>query len=166
VADGTSAGGKDVAVHYSPDEDLSVIDSSLLLSAQSEISISAYSFTDPLVADALAQRAEHGVRVRIYRDRGETRAELDRRRSDDPIIVQLSRIPGIEVRVKGASVLAHLKAYEVDGKVLRTGSANFSPGAEKSQDNDLVIVHDPTAVAAFVAKFDEMWNRPDNEGLR
>ena len=31
----------------------------------------------------------------------------------------------------------HLKAYAIDGQVLRTGSANFSTSGENAQDNDL-----------------------------
>jgi phosphatidylserine/phosphatidylglycerophosphate/cardiolipin synthase-like enzyme len=58
-----------------------------------------------------------------------------------------------------------MKAFEVDGKILRTGSANFSADAEKRQDNDLLIIHDPLAVASYRTKFDSMWNREDNETL-
>ncbi|MGI4831357.1 MAG: phospholipase D-like domain-containing protein [Janthinobacterium lividum] len=45
---------------------------------------------------------------------------------------------GIEVRVKGARDLMHLKSYAVDGRLLRSGSANWSPTGLKRQDNDVL----------------------------
>jgi phosphatidylserine/phosphatidylglycerophosphate/cardiolipin synthase-like enzyme len=50
----------------------------------------------------------------------------------------------------------NLKAYALDGAVLRTGSANFSTGGEKQQDNDLIILWDPEATAKFEARFSEI----------
>ena len=52
----------------------------------------------------------------------------------------------------------HLKAYAIDGVLLRTGSANLSPSGLKQQDNDLIILRDPEAVAKFEARFDEIYS--------
>jgi phosphatidylserine/phosphatidylglycerophosphate/cardiolipin synthase-like enzyme len=49
--------------------------------------------------------------------------------------------PGVEVRikrVKGAPM--HLKSYQIDGRMLRTGAANFSASGLKRQDNDLIVI--------------------------
>ena len=43
----------------------------------------------------------------------------------------------------------HLKAYAVDGRLLRTGSGNFSRPGLSQQDNDLVLISDPAAIDAF-----------------
>jgi phosphatidylserine/phosphatidylglycerophosphate/cardiolipin synthase-like enzyme len=56
----------------------------------------------------------------------------------------------------------HLKSFQVDGRLLRTGSANFSNSGEKFQDNDLVIIENPRAVASFVQDFETLWARRDN----
>ena len=34
----------------------------------------------------------------------------------------------------------HLKSYQIDGKLLRTGAANFSASGLKRQDNDLIVI--------------------------
>ncbi len=52
----------------------------------------------------------------------------------------------------------HLKAYAVDGEVLRTGSANFSASGERQQDNDLIVICDAGAAAKFDAHFERMWD--------
>ena len=41
------------------------------------------------------------------------------------------------VRIKRGGPFMHLKAYSIDGDVLRSGSANFSTSGEIAQDNDL-----------------------------
>jgi phosphatidylserine/phosphatidylglycerophosphate/cardiolipin synthase-like enzyme len=37
----------------------------------------------------------------------------------------------------------HLKSYQIDGKLLRTGAANFSASGLKRQDNDLIVIERP-----------------------
>ena len=69
---------------------------------------------------------------------------------------------GVEVRVKGARDLMHLKSYAVDGHLLRTGSANWSPTGLKRQDNDVVYEASPEAVEAFERRFTELWDRAGN----
>ena len=51
----------------------------------------------------------------------------------------------------------HLKSFVVDGAVLRTGSANFTMGGEQRQDNDLIVIRDPSDVEKFEAYFERMW---------
>ena len=43
----------------------------------------------------------------------------------------------------------HLKRYQIDGRVLRTGAASFSASGLKRQDNDLVVVESAEAAEAF-----------------
>ena len=62
------------------------------------------------------------------------------------------------VRIKRGGPYMHLKAYSIDGQVLRTGSANFSTSGEHQQDNDLVIIRDAGIAAKFDAHFERMWD--------
>ena len=61
------------------------------------------------------------------------------------------------VRIKRGGPFIHLKAYEIDGEVLRTCSANFSTSGESAQDNDLIVVREPAAAGKFEAHFERMW---------
>src|SRR5262249_5226730 len=100
-----------------------------------------------------------GVRVRLYLD-GEQEASgpgfAGRARG-------LRGAQRIEVRLKppGAEIM-HLKAYCVDGKVLRTGSANFTISGLRRDDNDLVGSRDPAAMASFEEGFEAIWRRAGN----
>jgi phosphatidylserine/phosphatidylglycerophosphate/cardiolipin synthase-like enzyme len=43
----------------------------------------------------------------------------------------------------------HLKSYQIDGKLLCTGAANFSATGLKRQDNDLIVIESTESVAVF-----------------
>jgi phosphatidylserine/phosphatidylglycerophosphate/cardiolipin synthase-like enzyme len=53
----------------------------------------------------------------------------------------------------------HFKSYVIDGTLLRTGSANWSPTGLKRQDND---VHYAVTAKLFSSRFSQMWDRPTN----
>ena len=118
-----------------------------------------YSFTDRFLAEELVALARKGVRIRVYRDREQFSQEAQWGGITTTGILLAG---GIEVRVKGARDLMHLKSYAVDGRLLRTGSANWSPTGLKRQDNDLVYESGPEAVQLFERQFEEMWARPSN----
>lgn len=182
--------------HYSPTENLEHYDLALLRSAHKSIDLCGFSFTDEAVGDAIESAARRGVRVRVYLDRGQSNDELDRaakrdgapkptgRKRDvqyadgffeeqdvpDPttqaVITRLAATPNVEVKIKHSRVLMHLKSYAVDGRTLRSGSANFSASALKHQDNDLVLSRDAASVRRFELDFNQLWSRPDNERLQ
>ena len=61
--------------------------------------------------------------------------------------------------------LMHLKGYTINGKLLRTGSANMSVSGLKRQDNDLILIYSDEAASRFDQHFEIMWARPDNQTL-
>jgi phosphatidylserine/phosphatidylglycerophosphate/cardiolipin synthase-like enzyme len=148
---------------YAPGENLEAMDTTAIASAASSIDIAAYSLTDPAIVDALAAKAKQGVKVRIYLDRGELQAEC---RGDITCSrVALSRLiglPGVEIRVKFSKVLMHLKSYQIDGGLVRDGSANFSQQGERGQDNSATWSTDLTVEVTFRVEFAALWNRPGN----
>jgi phosphatidylserine/phosphatidylglycerophosphate/cardiolipin synthase-like enzyme len=159
----TPAAAPPIGTSYSPEENLEGLDVAAIASASSSIDLAAHSLTDPFVIGELAAQAKAGIKVRIYLDRGELQAEC--REDVTCARVQLSRLiglPGVEIRVKLSKVLMHLKSYQVDGGLVRDGSANFSEQGERSQDNSATWSTNPSIAAAFRAKFDGMWNRPGN----
>jgi phosphatidylserine/phosphatidylglycerophosphate/cardiolipin synthase-like enzyme len=142
-------------IHFAPRENLEAIDLELLASARSKIDIAVYGFTSTKVMDALAEAAARGVHVRLYRDRSQVR----RRGKAAEAAEALARTTNVEVRIKQRGPLMHLKAYAVDGIVLRSGSANFTRSGLRRQDNDLIVDRDPDDVKAFEIDFNDMWER-------
>jgi phosphatidylserine/phosphatidylglycerophosphate/cardiolipin synthase-like enzyme len=134
-----------VELHASPQESLDLIDAQLINSAKSSIDLASYTLTDRIVIDALNAAARRGVTIRIVLD--------PRERHDFVDLGDLSDT----VRVKRGGPLMHLKSYEIDDAIVRTGSANFSASGENAQDNDLVVIRDPDIAARFEAHFNRMW---------
>jgi phosphatidylserine/phosphatidylglycerophosphate/cardiolipin synthase-like enzyme len=133
-------------VHFAPEERLDAIDAQLISGAKSSIDFASYSLMDSAVLGALNAASRRGVAIRIVLD--------PRERQDFFGLGDLSD----NVRIKRSGSLMHLKAYTIDGKVLRTGSANFSASGERQQDNDLVIIRNAGAAAKFDAHFQKMWD--------
>ena len=109
VLGATQAGAQEV--HYSPEERLDAIDVQLIGAAKQSIDFASYALTDPIIIDALTDADHRGVAVRIV---------LDPRERHD--FVKLGDLSD-NVRIKRGGPYMHLKAYSVDGEVLRTGSA-------------------------------------------
>ena len=110
---------------YTNPIDVSQADAAAITAATATIDFAAYSLTHPGVIAALIQRAQAGVKIRLYLDRTELEAEArgNPQLSNSPLGPLLSTA-GVQTKVKESSILMHLKSYVVDGKVLRDGSAN------------------------------------------
>ena len=134
-----------IEVHYAPAENLERLDAALIASARQRIDLAAYTLTDRAVLDALIEARRRGVLLRIVLDPSESQG-LD----------QL-RLIAAAVRMKPPGPFMHLKSYLVDGRTLRSGSANLSASGLKRQDNDLVLMRDPNAAAAFEKDFERIW---------
>jgi phosphatidylserine/phosphatidylglycerophosphate/cardiolipin synthase-like enzyme len=146
--------------NYCPNVNCESVDESLLRESSNHIDIAMYAFTDRRIADDLVERANHGVKIRVYRDFAQYTEEVQR---DSYVLRAFAGNPNISIRVKGnRRDLMHLKAWS-DGEVLREGSANWSVGGEKYQDNSLFVLRDQASITAFERKFDEMWSRPGNQ---
>ncbi len=160
-----TAGARD---YFSPAENLERLDVDQLNRAQRTIDIAMYAFTDRYIAEQLIAIARHGVVIRIYRDRQQFDDEQRGagRRSSESTTDMFRGERNIHVRVKHSHELMHLKAYLVDGALLRDGSANWSPTGLKRQDNNAHFTTDPAQVRTFQSVFTEMWNRADNEEIQ
>ena len=151
------------AVHYTNPATVAQIDTATIQTAEHTLDFAAYAIVDNNVIAALLNRAAAGVAIRLYLDRTELESEArgDAMLSHSPLHALLN-VPNITIRVKNSSVLMHLKSYCVDSRTLRDGSANFSTAGLSMQDNSLTLTDDPTSLLLFEAKFEQMWNRPDN----
>ena len=152
--------------HFSPWEDLEQLDIAKLRTAKETADIAMYSFTDRQLAEVVRELGARHVKVRLYRDqaqyRDEQRAAL---RFQELATTEMFRgQASIQVRVKQGSDrnLMHQKAYCLDRRVLRDGSANWSPGGEKSQDNNARFTDDARQIEAFERAFESMWSRRTN----
>jgi phosphatidylserine/phosphatidylglycerophosphate/cardiolipin synthase-like enzyme len=127
------------------------------------LNVAMYAFTDRAIAQLLIEESDAGTVIRVYRD-GEQYEEEERQHYRIGSVTSMFRgHPNIHVRVKPASRsdLMHLKCWS-DGRVLRDGSANWSPAGLKRQDNEVRYTTDGPEVQEFNRNFEQLWNRPTN----
>ncbi len=167
---GISSASAEERIFFSPQTNLEQIDIDLIDRATRTINIAMYAFTDRPIAAALIRAAERGVRIWIYRDDIQIRDRGD-------VTGILEGVPGIEIRFKNNKFwnIMHLKAFVIDGRILREGSANWSSAGEgascfrrycghgQQQDNDLLITDDTSDIQNFEKTFERIWNRPKNQ---
>ena len=168
LVSGAEPGNRTAEQHFSPFENLEQLDMDRLDAAQHTIDIAMYSFTDRYLAEELVKLARQGAQIRIYRDRQQFDEEQhnSETRNRQSTTELFRGEPNIQLRVKTSHDLMHLKAYVVDAKLLRDGSANWSPTGLKRQDNNAHFTADPAQVHAFEQDFEQMWNREDNERVQ
>jgi phosphatidylserine/phosphatidylglycerophosphate/cardiolipin synthase-like enzyme len=145
-------------VLYAPESNLERSEIETLRAAKVSVDVAMYSFTDRELAAELVRLARSGVRVRVYRDATESMQENQRGSSTTATLLA----GGVEVRVKASRELMHFKSYVIDGTLLRTGSANWSPTGLKRQDNDVHYEVDKTLATLFETRFEAMWDRATN----
>jgi len=141
-----------IEAHYAPAENLEKIDVALIDAAVRRVDMAAYLLTDFAIIEALIDAGGRGVEVRVWRDRDS--AGFTNPSEED----RLEAAANVQVRVKAPGDPMHLSSFAVDGVVLRSGSANFSPYGEMAQDNDLVVIRDRAVAARFEADFERMWS--------
>jgi|SRR4051812_29575855 phosphatidylserine/phosphatidylglycerophosphate/cardiolipin synthase-like enzyme len=155
-----------VDTYFSPTDNLERLDIQQLRQAQQTVDIAMYAFTDKYLAQELLELARRGVRIRLYRDRSQYQEEQRHaaEHAEPSCSDILHQDQDIQIRVKhsGERDLMHLKAYVVDGRMLREGSANWSAAGLKRQDNSIHFITDVAEVKAFRRDFEQMWNRTDN----
>lgn len=153
-----------VRMFYGPGAGLESVDAGLIGGARRSIDMAAYVLTNRVIINVLRDAARRGVRIRLYLDPDQRRG-----RDADPMsaLALLFAEPNVEARYKAQSDdMMHLKAYQVDGRLLRTGSTNFSYSGARRQDNDIVVLESSRAAGTFLAAFETLWARPDNERMR
>ena len=113
--------------------------------ATQSIHFMIFAFTDDDLGAAMIERAGQGVEVvGIFESRG-----ANTEYSECPALLNA----GLDVRLDGNPRTFHHKVIIIDGTTVVTGSFNFSANATESNDENLVIVHDPAVAALYEAEF-------------
>ena len=143
-------GATTVETYFAPDDGVARRLIELIAGARSEVDVLAFTFTSDPLAEALLQAADRGVRVRgvFERDQAEA-AGSDVRRLQQA---------GLDVRLDNRDGNLHHKLLLIDGRIVATGSYNFTRSAEQANDENLIILDDPAAAALVQAEFQRLYD--------
>ena len=141
-----------IEAYFSPRAGTSVRIIKEIESAQSTIDIAIYSFTRDEIANALIAAKARGVSIRILADRSEANGTGS----------DIARLEGAGIPLKrtngGGGGILHDKFAIFDGRVLLTGSYNWSTNAEENNDENAIFIRNSSVLSAFQTNFDAMWS--------
>lgn len=116
--------------------------------AKTSVDVCIYTFTRQKIADALIKAKERGIKVRVIFDKRQSSIQ----HSKDEYLNEKD----VPVYLDGKHKIQHNKFAIVDGKVLITGSYNWTKSAEKGNaENLMVIKNDAELVKKFQENFDK-----------
>jgi phosphatidylserine/phosphatidylglycerophosphate/cardiolipin synthase-like enzyme len=132
-------------VKFSPNGDCTKTIVSLIDSAHSEVKVQMYFFTSTEVAQALVRaRRERNIPVHVLLASEEQNTKVGNYLAANGVNVFIDRREGT----------AHNKVMLVDRGTVVTGSFNFTPSAEDSNAEIIIIVHDEKVVSQYLDNWD------------
>jgi phosphatidylserine/phosphatidylglycerophosphate/cardiolipin synthase-like enzyme len=139
-----------IQVSFSRVDDTSSLIRSWIGRANRTIDVAVYSFTQDSLADALVSARNRGVAVRVLMDSGTT--------SDSGSEYSRLQKLGISIKTDSSTGLMHDKFFVIDGRVIGTGSYNWTGSAEDDNAENLLIVRSATLVDRYLNEFNALWN--------
>jgi len=124
----------------------------LIKAAKGNIAVAAYAFSSKYLGKALSEAIKRGVKVRIILDGDIARKaySIDEWLAGEGIDVRL-------ILVKGGCL--HHKFMIIDGKILMTGSYNFTNESEFRNHEAAVLTNNKALIQSFTAEFERLWNQ-------
>ncbi len=141
--------GHTLEVLFSPEDPVQERVLDLLQAAKKEVLFLAFSFTDDKMGAVLQAQGKAGLTIRgVFENMGATSKYSEYGR--------LKRA-GLDVRRDGNPAIMHHKVFIIDSETVVTGSYNFSKNADRSNDENLVVVHDPELAKQYQAEFERVY---------
>ncbi len=138
--------GIPIEVYFAPEDEVISQVVAEVNDAESTIRFMAFSFTENELGDAVLARAADGITVQgVFETVG-----------SETVYSEMTRFycAGLEVRQDGNPYVLHHKVMIMDDDTVVLGSFNFSDSAAESNDENLMIVHDPAVTALYIAEYE------------
>jgi phosphatidylserine/phosphatidylglycerophosphate/cardiolipin synthase-like enzyme len=136
-----------IRAYFTPGHTVETAINDEINAAENTIRVQAYSFTNPLIVEALANARLRGVDVIVVLDKSN--------RTQRSSVAALAQRAGIPTLIDDRHAIAHNKIMIIDDRVVITGSYNFSRAAEKSNAENLVIIES----APIARKYQQNWQK-------
>lgn len=154
-----SIGGLEIFTYFAPEDGVMQKVIAEVKKARYTIDFLSFSFTDNNLAYSMSELAmEEDLHIRGVFD-----ASQDMGDSVCPYLIARDKnIEGngnIDIKIDGISGKLHEKVIVIDQETVIFGSFNFSGNADKSNDENLLIVHDPVLAKLFVAEFQKVFDQ-------
>ena len=143
-----------IRVYFTPGNRVEMAIAEVIAAARQRILVQAYSFTNPLIVQALAEAKSRGVDVIVLLDKSN--------RNQKYSAADFTSHSGIETLIDDKHAIAHNKVMIIDDQIVITGSYNFTRAAEKSNAENLVIIESVTIAEKYLRN----WQKHRNHAQR
>lgn len=143
----------EIEVYFSPDGGARERLLKAMNHCKKSLDLAAYDLTSGSLARSLADLYERGVTVRVIAD------DLQRRGKHSE--VEWLDKQGVDIRITrgpGGRIMHHKFAI-IDGRLLFTGSYNWTDSAEERNSENLLVLTSPRVISAYQQEFDRLWSR-------
>ena len=72
----------------------------------------------------------------------------------------------LPIYIDGNPGLMHDKVFIIDGQIVITGSYNFTSSAERSNDENVLIIYDKQIAAQYLAEFERIYAIAQKMGVK
>jgi len=142
--------------YFAPEDEVADQIISEIEGAQDRIRFLTFTFTSDEIGDAMLARAREGVVVQgVFESRNAKREYGEYKRLQRAVH---------DVLLDGNPYIMHHKVIIIDDATVILGSYNFTASAEKYNDENLLIIHDPETAALFVAEFGRIYEQARANG--
>ena len=146
----TGDGGEVFAeVEFSPGEKCVHRIVALLDNCRRSADLCVFTITDDRISDSILRIHRRGIKVRIVTDN-------DKAYDEGSDVLRMAR-EGVPVRVDDSPYFMHHKFAIFDGGTVLTGSYNWTLGAARNNQENLVVSNDRHLLTAFSGEFERLW---------
>lgn len=150
VVPGAAVPVAQIRVFFTPGNTVETAIAEVIAAARQRILVQAYSFTNPLIVQALAEAKSRGVNVVVILDKSN--------RTQKYSAADFTAHSGIETLIDAKHAIAHNKVMIIDDQIVITGSYNFTRAAEKSNAENLVIIESGPIAEKYVRNWQKHRN--------
>ncbi len=144
-----SPSGHPPEAYFSPHDKVALRIAHALDATKESADLAVFTITDDRISKPLLMAHERGVKLRILSDN-------DKANDFGSDIERFARA-GIPVRIDRTPVHMHHKFAIFDGRLLLTGSYNWTRSANDENAENIVLTYDATLVKRFMVEFERLW---------
>ena len=147
-----SIDGTQIETYFSPDDGVANHLYEVLSDATESIYFMAFSFTADELGQAIRTQAENGLDVAGVMEEEQVKSNIGTE-------YDLFKQAGLNVFVDGNEGQMHHKTMIIDGRIVVTGSYNFSRSAETRNDENLVFIYNQPIASFFTQEFQRIYQQ-------
>jgi len=134
---------------FSPGEDCPRAIIRLMQNARRTADVCVFTITDDRLSSALLDAHHRGIAFRVITDNDKA--------FDEGSDVDRIRRAGVPLRVDRTRFHMHHKFAVIDDQWLLSGSYNWTRGASRDNEENLIVTNDPGLIAAYRRAFERLW---------